>query len=144
MKKSKIKILSTLIISCYILLITISVANAALVPCGCMSRDAVGNCTNEVRCTVCHLFVGIHNIMELLLFGIATPLAVLVILYGGFMLLTSAGSEEKVRKGKNAIWMAIMGIIIAFAGWLIVDTILRALVNPNVMGQFWRPFPSCS
>ena len=108
---------------------------AAIVPCG-----EAGN-----PCTVCHFFVLISNIVNFLTKDIVVPVAVVVLLYGGFMLLTSGGDEGKLTKGKNALWMAVWGIIIAFAAWIIVDTILKVLITGGLAGgtaeiKGWGPW----
>ena len=52
------------------------------------------------------------------------PLAALFIVWGGFVMLTSAGSEEKFKKGKQIVTAAVIGVAIAFGSYLIVNTIL--------------------
>lgn len=117
------------------LLATVSVANAGLVPCGTSEHPE--------SCTICHLFIGVHNIIDFLLFYLAIPLMIIALLYGGIVLLTSRGSEEQLKKGKKAVWLAVWGGLIAFAGWLLIDTILRGLVKGDFLPQFWNKFPSC-
>lgn len=130
MLNSKTKILSTVLITSYLLLITVNIASAAgIVPCGGQGEDP---------CTICHLFIGINNLVQFLAFYAATPIAVIVIIYGAFMWITAAGSETNIEKGKTAIKMAVLGIVIAFAGVLIVDTIIKALVDPENFLQFWK------
>ena len=145
MKNSKI--LTILLITGYLILATASIASAAgIVPCGeCAAWDK-GVCTKINECTICHLFVGINSIINFLLKNIAFPLGVVAILYGGFMIMTSGGSEERVKKGKTALEFAVYGIILAFAGWLIVGTILSSLVTDTLVWPFsreWNTIPSC-
>lgn len=52
--------------------------------------------------------------------------AVLIIIYGGFLYVSSAGESEGPEKGKKAIMYAIIGIIIIFASYAIVNTVLKA------------------
>lgn len=119
----------------------------AIVPCGeCTAWDTAGVCTKIKECTICHLFQGVSNIVDFLLKNIAFPLGVVAILYGGFMMMTSGGSEEKVKKGKTALQYAVIGIILAFAGWLIVGTILSSLVLDKAVWPFskeWNTIPTC-
>ena len=65
------------------------------------------------RLRLAELSQTITNLMTLLLYG-AIPLAVLVILYGGFTILTSGGSESRYEKGKDAIIGAVIGLFIVF------------------------------
>lgn len=107
-----------------------NIANAAgLVPC------------NGPDCTICSLFVGIKKIVDFLTLDIAMPLAVIILIYGGVMLLTSRGSEEKIKKGKTALGAAMWGLLIVFAAWLIIATILGNLVQTGY--KPWLSFPGC-
>ncbi len=98
-----------------------------------------------VDCTVCNLYDGVHNIIDFLLFAITLPLAVVAIIAGGVMLLISGGSEERVSRGKSILSYAIIGILIAFSAWVIVNTILNTLAFQNpVYGGPWSDYSFCS
>jgi len=59
------------------------------------------------------------NIAQVIL-GLTGGLALLMFVYGGFMMLSSGGSEDKIKKGKDAIMAAVIGIaIILLTGYLI-------------------------
>ena len=98
-------------------------------------------------CTLCDLFVLIKNVVDFLVKDIAVPLAVIIFIYGGIMMLTSAGSEEKIKKGKTALGQAIWGLIIVFAAWLIIDTIIKGFAaGGQGIIQGWGPWnqiPNC-
>lgn len=53
-------------------------------------------------------------------------IAVVYIIYGGFLYVTSAGNEENTGKGKKIIMYALIGIIIILASFAIVNTVLKA------------------
>jgi len=53
--------------------------------------------------------------------------AVLYIIYAGFMILISNGDEEKVKKSKQTIIYVALGIIIIWLAWSIVTFILMVL-----------------
>lgn len=52
--------------------------------------------------------------------------AVLIVIYGGFLYLSSGGESDGPEKGKKAIMYAIIGILIIFASYAIVNTVLKA------------------
>lgn len=60
------------------------------------------------------------NIAQLIL-GITGSFALLMFVYGGFTLLTSGGSSEKVGKGKTIITNAVIGIVIIFGSGLLIQ-----------------------
>jgi hypothetical protein len=52
-------------------------------------------------------------------------IAVCYALYGGFLILTSAGDEEKVKKGKTILLHGALGLLIIFLASSVVSFILR-------------------
>lgn len=63
-----------------------------------------------------------------LLFSIAGIILLVYILWGGFDFLTSMGDPKKAESGKNKITTAIIGFIIIFVSFWIVQ-IIRVLLN---------------
>ncbi|MBU0597986.1 pilin [Patescibacteria group bacterium] len=61
----------------------------------------------------------IVNVVQWVL-GFLGLVAVIFILYGGFIWLTSGGNEEKVAKAKKIISGAVVGLIIILLAWAIV------------------------
>jgi len=55
--------------------------------------------------------------------GFVGLIAVLMIIYGGFRLLTSGGDEEGSKDAKNIILYAIIGIIIILFSFAIINTL---------------------
>ena len=53
-------------------------------------------------------------------------IAILVIVYGGFMYVTAAGKEDKAETGKKSITYAIIGILVILGSYAIVNTVLQA------------------
>lgn len=67
----------------------------------------------------------IKNIANFAL-GFLGFIAVLVIIYSGFLYVTSRGEDEPMEKGKKGIMYAVMGILIILASFAIVNTVLQA------------------
>lgn len=61
--------------------------------------------------------------------GILGSIALVVFMYGGFLWLTSAGSEEKVSAGLSAMLYAAVGIFVIFGSYAILNTVLSGLRN---------------
>lgn len=53
-------------------------------------------------------------------------IAVAFIIYGGFLYVGSGGNDENTGKAKKIIINAIIGIIIIFSSFAIVNTVLKA------------------
>ena len=54
---------------------------------------------------------------------IVVPLAALMIIYGGFVLLTSAGDSKKISQGRNIITAAVVGVVIVFGSLAILNLV---------------------
>lgn len=68
------------------------------------------------------------NVIRLLL-ALMTLIAVTLIIYGGFVWLTSAGNEENVEKAKRIISAAVIGLIIILLAWAIVIFVAKTTAN---------------
>lgn len=56
--------------------------------------------------------VKLLNAIARFLLTIAVPIATIIIIYGAFLILTSAGEIDKVTQGKKAILYAVIGLAI--------------------------------
>jgi len=59
--------------------------------------------------------------------GIIGSLTLLAFVVGGFLWLTSAGSPERVKKGKDIMVWATIGVFIIFSAYAILRTVMKAL-----------------
>jgi hypothetical protein len=64
--------------------------------------------------------------------GIAVILAMLMIVLGGYFLMTSGGNAEQATKGKEYITSAMIGLVILFCAYLLLNQINPDLVNFNL------------
>lgn len=68
--------------------------------------------------------------------GILAIIAVVLVLYGGFMWMTSGGNEEKIERAKLILKNALIGLVIILAAWGIVLYVLRILSGATGTGAF--------
>ncbi len=61
------------------------------------------------------------------LFTFIGALALAVFVYGGVMMILSGGSQEKVKKGTDAMVAAVIGLVIAFSAFVLVDFLGQAV-----------------
>lgn len=64
--------------------------------------------------------------------GVLGLITVVLILYGGFLYMTSNGSEEKIAEGKKYIINATIGLVIILSAWAIVLFVFRQLTDAIV------------
>lgn len=58
--------------------------------------------------------------------GFLGLLAVIMVIYGGFLYVSSAGNEENVNKAKKILLYAGIGIIVIALSFIIVGTVFKA------------------
>jgi hypothetical protein len=54
-------------------------------------------------------------------------IAVAFVLYGGFLMMTAGGEEDKVKKGKTILMQAALGLLVIFLASSIVSFVLRLI-----------------
>ncbi len=70
----------------------------------------------------------IKEISELLKV-VALGIGVIMIIYGGIMIMTAAGSEEKVTKGKKTLMWTVIGVAIVYLVDFLVGFIKEILTG---------------
>lgn len=106
-----------------LLIIPVFSSAQGLVPCGNGDPSQPG----FQPCTLDSFFVLIQNIFTFIVWDISTPLAGLLIVAGGVMLIFSAGNPSYVSTGKNMIYGALIGWFLVWGSYLIIDTVLIAI-----------------
>ncbi|MFC1662554.1 hypothetical protein ACFL04_00085 [Patescibacteria group bacterium] len=68
------------------------------------------------------------NIIQWIL-GILALIAVVMVIYGGFIWLTASGDDAKIDKAKKIISAAIIGLIVVILAWAIVIFVAGTTAN---------------
>ena len=84
----------------------------------------------EVGCGVDDAMQLIYNIIHYVTY-IIIPIAVLLLGYAGFTIMTSAGSTEKMSEAKKTFKLVAIGLAIIFGASLMVQYIFTALKVPT-------------
>ena len=61
--------------------------------------------------------------------GFVGMIAVLMIIWGGVVYLTSAGDEDKARTGKKTLTYAIIGLVVAGIAYALVDVVVSTILS---------------
>ena len=78
------------------------------------------------------LMIMINRVVYFVLFGLAMPICAIMFAYAGFLILTAGASTENVGKAKKIFTNAALGLVIAAAAWLIINTIMSLFaINPT-------------
>lgn len=76
-------------------------------------------------CTVGSLYTKFIN-FALYAIGIV---AIIAVIYGGYIYMTARGNAEQAKKGRSVLTWAIIGLIVVLAAAVIVNVVVRALVE---------------
>lgn len=77
-------------------------------------------------------FEELVNVIGVWIFNLAIPIAVIVIIYAGVIMLTAGGNPGRFQKGAKALWYAVLGLAVVFIGKGFVTLIesILSLRNP--------------
>ncbi len=81
----------------------------------CGQQDMAAECFDIT------VFISLMLQLTNYLFGIIGALALGAFVYGGFNLILSQGNPEKIKVGTGAMINAVIGLLIAFGGYVIVS-----------------------
>lgn len=70
----------------------------------------------------------IVNIVKFLLTFLGL-IAVIIILYGGFQWMTSAGNEERVTSARSTLTAGLIGLVIILAAYAITQFVINTVVT---------------
>ncbi|NTU67210.1 MAG: hypothetical protein HGB08_04820 [Candidatus Moranbacteria bacterium] len=120
-----------------------STSASTLVPCGL--NEAYSGGTTDV-CTLCHLIIGIKNIVDWIV-KIAITVALVGITIAGVMYIVSAGSPGMMQTAKSFMTACIVGFALTLAAWLIVYLTMWVISAKTDLGlgsgKKWNEF-NCS
>lgn len=63
--------------------------------------------------------------------GLSGTIALVMVIWGGFLWLTSQGNTEKIEKGRNVLLWATIGLIIIFFAYTIVNTVIGLITDSS-------------
>lgn len=67
--------------------------------------------------------------------GFIGVVALIFIIYGGYLILTSQGNPEQVGRGKSYITYSIIGIVLAVAGFALYQIIVVDVIKIPGFGK---------
>lgn len=96
----------------------------------------------ECPCNIGGVMQVVQNVMNLAI-AFAVLIATFVIVWGGFLFLTSPAAPENRTKARGLILNAAIGLVIVLSSWLIIDAFMRLLYSgSNGNEGKWGPWNS--
>lgn len=88
-------------------------------------------------CTINDFFNMLGKIYKFIVVDLATPLALIAIVVGAVYMMASAGNPGMMGKGKQILTYAIIGLILAYGSYMIINEILKWV---GFSGSWSSPF----
>lgn len=76
-------------------------------------------CTSDGNCQLNDIVNTVISVVDFIL-GISGSIALIMFVYGGFLWVSSGGSEERVKQGKEAVRSAVVGLVIIFISYTLI------------------------
>lgn len=110
----------------FLILIPFATSAQGIVPCG------HGDSPTDA-CTLCHLILGIENLVS---FGlkILIVVAVVGIFIAGVMYIVSSGNEQLISAAKNFLGASLKGFAIVLMAWFFVNITFWIMSVHNDLG----------
>jgi len=128
MKKTAKVVLSSLILTLVLstVLSLSSVVSAATAGDALTGLGQFGTTATDLPKTDTDLRITIGRIVQIFL-GFLGVLAVILIIYAGFLWMTAGGDSGKVDKAKDYIKNAVIGMVIILAAYIITSFVLNQI-----------------
>lgn len=84
-------------------------------------------------CQACHLMQLINSVITWVI-GVLTVVAGLLFAFAGIRLVTSGGNADAKKYAKDLFINVTIGYLILLGGWLLIDTLMKALLKDQAYG----------
>lgn len=95
-------------------------AQEGIVPCGNPGQPA---------CQPCHVVILVTKLINFGIIYLAVPLAILMFMWAGFRYALSGGSETHIGAAKTILKNTVIGLLIVFGAYFIVDLAIGVLTS---------------
>ena len=92
---------------------------------------------NAWGCGITDFFTMLVNVYSFIVLLIATPAAVIAITFAAILMMVSAGNPGLMGRGKQILIFAIIGLVLSFGSYLIINSVLGIL---GFSGNWDKPF----
>lgn len=119
-----------------------------LVPCGVSEQNETDfkargegdpNWDYSRPCTRCDAFRLTKNVIDLTLIGVVPPVAAVLFIAGGLVIVLAGARPEWVTTGRKIFWNTFIGLIVIFSAWIAVNTFIQSF-GPDQARDSWFRF----
>lgn len=81
----------------------------------------------QAPCTFCDFFVMFNNVITFVLTQLVPPIAILMVVIAGGMLLLGGSNPNTMGQGKKVITSVVVGLVLIYGAWIITNTVLMGI-----------------
>lgn len=115
-------------------MLLLSLVALAAAPTLTLAADSTSGTTAEVTLpnpiTCADATCLISQVIRYIL-GTIAVIATLMFVWGGYMMLTSGGNADQVKKAKETLAWAAIGIVVILLSWVVIRFVLASLVGTS-------------
>ncbi len=97
------------------------------------------DCGAKGNCQLADMLIVGVNVTKLIL-GLSGSVMLVMVVYGGFLWLVSAGNSSRVEQGKKVLSSSLIGLIIVFGAYTLIGVLLSAFGITDIAKYFNSPF----
>jgi hypothetical protein len=97
-----------------------------IVPCGTDENDD-GEISGGEMCQFSDIFILVNNILVYVMTCLAPIVSAIMLIFGGFYYMIAGVNPGKLEEGKKIITAAIVGLVIIFVAWILLNTFLTSM-----------------
>lgn len=114
-------------------------AQSTIIPCGfdlnadgkVLDTPSVWSASPHEECYFYDVITLAQNVVNFLIFKIASPLAAVMFAYAGFLYVTNRGNESQVKQAHDIFLYVFWGLVVALAAWVTVNFILEFFLGAS-------------
>ena len=111
-------------------IVSSAVMPGQIVPC-------TGALPKETACTICDIAQVAQNVLNTGIF-VAVFLSAILFAWAGVKYLTNAVNSSGINEAKSLFGNVLIGLFIILGAWLVIDTLMRTLINPDAQFGPWN------
>jgi len=121
-----------------------AVSPSTIIPCGfdlngdgkVLDSPSVWSSGPHEECYFEDMIILAQNVINFLIFKIASPLAAVMFAYAGFLYVTNRGNEGQVKQAHDIFLYVFWGLLVALAAWITVNFILEFFLGSGSAFNF--------
>ena len=120
-----------------VLLTAPAIVSSAVMPGPIVNCSGALDSGTQKACTICDIAQTAQNVLNTGIF-VAVFLSAILFAWAGVKYLTNAVNSSGINEAKSLFGNVLIGLFIILGAWLVIDTLMRTLINPDAQFGPWN------